>query len=161
RTVPHDSRSLMAMTRDRALSKYSDVLAAFREARLWPASPVPGKTPKIADDAAQERIRAEVQAAFPPSRLSHWRRRLEALRYEMPRNRPLDLVGEFVEPWCVEAAESIVESNPAERERLVSLARVVSASAAEPLDDDLQSQAKLAGKELETRLAASSIPMPG
>jgi cytochrome P450 len=146
------------------LSRHSDVVAAFRKTRLWPASPQGRKPPKTPDAAAQERIRAEIQT-ISASRLSHWRGRLEAQACEMAAglagNRSIDLVGELADPWCLAAAEVVVESSEADRERLLAHARVVSDSAAEPLDEDLQSRATLAGKQLEKILATSAIPMPG
>ncbi len=147
------------------LGKYADVAAAFREARLWPAGPRNEKNSKIPDHAAQQRIRAEVQAAFSPSQLSDWRGRLaplaDRLLGQLPLDRPVDLVQEFAEPWCLSAAEMVMGSDPAERAYLLAQARMVSASAAEPFDDELQSQASLANRELERLLATASIPLAG
>ncbi|HZQ53728.1 MAG TPA: cytochrome P450 [Bryobacteraceae bacterium] len=147
------------------LGKYADVLAAFREPRLWPAGPRNEKNSKIPDHAAQQRIRADVQTAFSPSQLAEWRARLaplaDGLSRQLPRDRPVDVVQEFAEPWCLSAAEIVTGSEPAERAHLLAQARIVSASAAEPLEDELQSEASMADRELERILATASIPLAG
>ena len=147
------------------LGKYADVVAAFREARLWPAGPRNEKNSKIPDHAAQQRIRAEVQTAFSPTQLAEWRARLaplaDSLLGQFPVDRPVDIVQEFAKPWCLSAAEIVTGSDPASREYLLVQARIVSASAAEPLDEELQAKASLANRELERLLAAASIPLAG
>lgn len=149
------------------LSKYSDVLAAFREARLWPAGPRKQKNSKLPDRAAQQRIRGEIQTALSPSKLAEWRVRFQLLAdrvfEQLPIDHPVDIVHEIAEPWCLSAAEMVTGSDPAQRAYLLAQACVVSASAAEPLDDELQSRASLANRELERLLttASPSIPMIG
>jgi cytochrome P450 len=147
------------------LGKHADVLAALRETRLWPAGPRIEKNSKIPDHAAQQRIRAEVQTAFSPSHLAEWRARLaplaERLLEQLPRDRAADIVQGFAQSWCLSAAETVTGSDPAQRAYLLAQARIVSASAAEPLDDELQSKASLANRELERLLAPASIPLAG
>lgn len=147
------------------LGKYTDVLAAFRETRLWPAGPRKEKNSKIPDHAVQQRIRAEVKTALSASKFAEWRVRLEFLAErlfgQLLIDRPVDIVHEVAEPWCLSAAEIVTGSAPAQRANLLAQACVVSASAAEPLDEELQSKASLANRKLEGLLATASIPLAG
>jgi hypothetical protein len=106
-------------------------------------------------------MRAEVLSALPAAKLTEWSVRLDAVAAGLPSNQPIDLVREFIEPYCLAAAELVCGSDPADREHLLSLATTISASAAEPLDSDLQQQAKKANKELTKVFENASIPMPG
>ena len=97
--------------------------------------------------------------AFSPARLNEWQRRMEAVA--VPANSPIDLVSEFAEPWCLAAAEIVTGSSPADRESLLSAARIVSRAAAEPMDEELRQRATVADAELEKYFRDATIPMPG
>jgi len=145
------------------LGKYTDVLAALRETRLSPAGPRKKESSKTPAQAAQKRMRVEVQAAFSTSKLTEWHAILEPLAYyltgQLANNGPVDVVREFAEPWCLAAAGVVTGADSKACQRLRPLAAKVSASAAEPQDDELQLQASLANKELERNFETSTIPM--
>ena len=73
----------------------------------------------------------------------------------------LNLVDEFAEPWCLGAAEIVTASAPADQNRLLDAARIVSAAAADPLDEDLRREASAANAELERYFKRSLLPMAG
>jgi hypothetical protein len=144
------------------LSRYTDVLAALHEPSLWPVGAHKTTNRKIPDDAARELLRRQILEAFSPSRLNEWQTRMQRAAGEIVVEYPLDLVADFIEPWCAAAAEIVTGSDPSERPALLAAARIVSDSAAEPKDEDLQSRASAANAELERYFAArSSIPMAG
>jgi cytochrome P450 len=143
------------------LSRYADVAAAFREPALWPVAARQQSNLKIPDTRAQQLLRTQVLDAFSSSALKDWQARMDRLKETVPSSRPLDLVGEFAEPWCLGAAEIVTGSAPADRHRLLAAARVVSTAAAEPLDEQLGREASVANAELERYFSGAAIPMAG
>jgi cytochrome P450 len=144
------------------LSRYEDVLAALREPRFWPIGPKDGEPSEIGDPAKHLDMRAATSAAFSAARVADWQAEMEPLAHRLmhrlPTHRPVDLVREFAQPWCLDAAAIVTEANAVERGPLADLARQVSAAAAEPNDPVLESEAVAANAELETRLQGG-IPM--
>jgi cytochrome P450 len=143
------------------LSRYADVLAAFREPALWPVTAGGKRSPKIRDEGAQQALRAQVLDAFSIPKLNEWQTRIERVADRLVLDGPVDLVGKFSEPWCLAAAEIVTGSDPADRERLLAAARIVSDAAAEPLDENLRSPASLANAELDRYFHGAAIPMAG
>jgi cytochrome P450 len=143
------------------LSRYADVALAFREPSFWPATARSASNLKIPDVKAQQSLRARVLEAFSSPRLNEWQKRLENVGDAFVFGGPLDLVGDFAEPWCLTAAEIVTGSDPADRQRLLAAARSVSSSAAEPLDDHLRGQASAATAELDSYFEKAAIPMAG
>jgi cytochrome P450 len=72
-----------------------------------------------------------------------------ALLQPLLRDRPVDLVTEFIRPWCLASAVALTGVDPAHTERLAQLVRHLSASDAAPHDANLKSRAKEANKELD------------
>ncbi|HWE51884.1 MAG TPA: cytochrome P450 [Bryobacteraceae bacterium] len=118
-------------------------------------------TPKIPDARAQQSLRTSVLEAFSASRLNEWQLRLEAIPAPAVFDRPLDLVPEFIEPWCLAAAEIVTASRAADRQRLLDAARIVSQAAAEPLDEELHARSVAASAELDSYFEPIAIPMAG
>lgn len=138
------------------LSRYADVVAAFREPALGP----------VHDPNAQQLPRAQVLDAFSLSRLNEWQRRMEQVAEMLVFDDPVDLVSEFAEPWCLAAAEIVTGSEPADQRGLLAAARIVSAASADPIDERLRSPAAIASAELERyfaepRVQGPAIPMAG
>jgi cytochrome P450 len=90
------------------LSRYDDVLAALKE----PSFLQTGEAGTI-DAAEQQRIRVDVLAALPLARIDDWQTRIMPLALHLldrlPANRPVDLMSEFVRPWCDEVAPIVME----------------------------------------------------
>jgi hypothetical protein len=81
------------------LSRYDDVLAALKEqgfVQTGESGPV--------DAAAQLKTRSDVLAALPIAKLDDWQTRIAPLTNDildrLPVDHPVDLVAEFVKPWC-------------------------------------------------------------
>jgi cytochrome P450 len=144
------------------LSRYEDVLGAFREPRLWPISSNGPDRSTIGAQAGQLRLRTETLEAFSTSRVAEWQAQIEPLAYSvldlLPTGRPVDVVREFAQPWSLRAAAIVTEADDGKCDFLADLARQVSAASAEPRDPALQSAAELAGTELEKNLQGG-IPM--
>jgi len=94
---------------DRVLTRYDEVLAALKEPRLVQT----GEAGPI-DEGEQKRKRAEMLAALPAARVDAWRMAILPLALQvldgLPEDRPVDLVGEFVRPWCAAIAPVIMEA---------------------------------------------------
>src|ERR1700733_7931620 len=76
------------------LSRYVDVLAAFREPALWPVPAHRKKNPGMPDANAQQLLRAQVLDAFSSVVLKQWQTRIESLAGTLVFDGPVDLVGE-------------------------------------------------------------------
>jgi cytochrome P450 len=135
------------------LSRYADVLAALREPALWPVGPRRETNLKIPDAAAQQILRTQVLEAYAPPRLNDWQNRMDAIAVV---DDPDDLVSEVIEPWCLTASEIVTGSDPADRERLLAAARVISDAAASP-----GQETHAADAELEEYFRNSALPMAG
>jgi cytochrome P450 len=143
------------------LSRYADVLAALREPALWPVAARGKLNLAIPSEAAQQALRGQVLNAFSPPKLNEWQVRIERVADRLSFAAPVDLVTEFAEPWCLAAAEIVTGSGPADRERLLAAARIVSGAAAEPSDENLMSRAPHANAELDRYFQDAAIPMAG
>jgi cytochrome P450 len=139
------------------LSRYADVAAALHDSRLRPA-----QSDAVGDMAV---TRPAAQRALSAARLAEWQAKLEPLAERhalaLPVDRPVDLVGEFAEPWCAAVAILVTEPAPDDLGRLLPLAQRVSAVAADPDNAALKPEAAAANAEIERTLAGRSLPMPG
>lgn len=92
------------------VSRYNDVLAALREPGL-----VQTGEAGIVEAAAQQQARADVLAALPLAKLADWQARSTTLALEvldgLPTDRPVELVGEFLRPWCDALTQIVMEAN--------------------------------------------------
>jgi cytochrome P450 len=145
------------------LSRYADVLAAFREPRLWPMAARGEDQSKTRDDAGRLRLRGEVQDALSPSLVATWRERMEALALaaiaHLPTDRPVDLLGEYAQPWCLDLALLVVGAGPGDRSRLAELGNRVFAATGEPDDSPVRPAAAAATAEMERIFQNGPIPM--
>ena len=148
------------------LSRYEEVLAAFRDPRLWPVGASDEGKKLLPDEVEHERMRAETMAALSFGKLAEWQTQMEMLARRfaggLATDRPVDLVREFAEPWGLAVAAIVTGVDPADTDRLASLARPVSQAAADPDDADLRTRATAANAELErsfqTRLKKMGAP---
>lgn len=109
------------------LSRYQDVLRAFREPRLWPAGSRgedQGGGPR--NDAGIPLRREHVQDALSASRVAAWQAAIvqvamDTLRH-LPTDRPVDLLREFAFPWCLRLGRMVMGVGADDAERLGKLA---------------------------------------
>jgi len=145
------------------LSRYADVAAAFREPRLWPVGTRLRERSQIGDEAAQQRLRADLQVTLAPARLAEWESILEAeargMIAALPPDRAADLVSELAMPWSLRAAILVTGADPACAREMAGLARTVSAASAEPYDAALHEAKGAAEPALERYYAGSGMPM--
>jgi cytochrome P450 len=129
------------------LSRYADVLAALREPGLCPTGP--------AEPQPERPLVKELTEACLPQ----MKTLAEQMFRVIPTDRPLDLIGEFAEPWCLELAILVCGADSANRQRLFDLARTVSAAAAEPRDDGMRERAAAAQAQMDRLLQPAVLPM--
>lgn len=134
------------------LSRYTDVLAAFRDPNLVPAGAKNGRGESAPDESARSKMRAETKAALSLRQLRKWQKILtpevNALTQRLPTSHTVDLVGEFAKPLCLTLAVNVSGADPSDAERLGKLARHISASAADPYDPKLHANAARANSRL-------------
>ncbi|HZB88471.1 MAG TPA: cytochrome P450 [Terracidiphilus sp.] len=132
------------------LSRYEDVLAAFRSSALTFESNQPTTTE---GDKAMERMRAETLEALSPVQLRAWSEAItpviEARAQRLPEGCDVDLLDDYLGPNCLDLAAMVTGIDPQDAARLRKLAQPVSAAAAEPFDPALREQAKSAIPQLQ------------
>src|SRR6185312_13292742 len=108
----------------REFSRYEDVRAALREPALWPVAPLKPRPFKVPDQAAQQE-RAQILERFSPARMAAWQLKMEGIAVDAPARGPIDLVTDFIEPWCLTAAGIVTEAPPEDWNSLAAEARIV------------------------------------
>jgi len=107
------------------LSRYADVLAAFRELRLLPVGTRGEDQSTDRDETGRLSFRGDLLRALSPSLMASWRLRVGALSRatldQLPTGRPIDLLSEFAEPLCLTLAMGITGANQGDRQRLSEL----------------------------------------
>jgi cytochrome P450 len=129
------------------VGRYADVAAAFNEPSLCPLG-------KAGEHPARSVFR-DLAATFGAQVEPLTQRIIESL----PVDRPIDIVGEFAEPWCLAVATLVCRPEGAASDRLLQLAREISAAAAEPRDSALSDRATAAGEELARYFPHPPFPM--
>jgi hypothetical protein len=84
----------------------------------------------------------------------------ERMLRDIPTDRPVDVVAEFAEPWCLELAMLFCGADSAQKYGLLDLARAISAAAAEPRDQAMGERAKAAQAQMDRLLQPAVCPMP-
>jgi len=134
------------------LSRYADVLAAFRSPVLIPTGAKGLSKKKAPDEAVRLKMRDETKAALSLRQLYKWQKILApevaALTQRLPIGQPVDLVGAFARPLCLTLAVAVTKADPEDAHRLQALAKDVSAAAAEPYDAKISSDAEAANAQL-------------
>src|SRR5581483_5762965 len=101
------------------LTRYDEVLAAFRSTRLWPVSPRGewDDQPRLTDGSLVER--RDVRDALAASRLAAWMRDIEtaatAQLAQLPNDLPIELVGDFGKPFAMDVALLVTGTDPRHR----------------------------------------------
>ncbi|MGA7415540.1 MAG: cytochrome P450 [Bryobacteraceae bacterium] len=147
------------------LSRYAEVLAAFREPALRMGRGGGKDLPEISNASRQQQIRSETLAVLSASNLARWQAQVEPIAFalidRLPGSRRVDIVQEFARPWSLSAATIVTGADPADSERLESLAAKVSLATADPSNPAHQREMVAANTELKKRLQNSAIPMSG
>jgi cytochrome P450 len=134
------------------LSRYADILAAFRASRLFPASSNSAKPAQPMPACDHLKMRTETMEALPASRLAAWREELlpqaEALAAELPVDEPVELLDAYARPLCLRLAATVTGVSMDLARRLFETGARVSAAAAEPFDPEAHRIADLATEEL-------------
>jgi cytochrome P450 len=145
------------------LSRYADVVAALREPSIWPEGADGEDVLETREDTGRLRIRAEALEAFSGASLVEWRKKMEPLAgcavQALPVGRPVDLVSEFAQPWCLTLAIEVVMAESSDSERLAHLSAQVFGGIGAPEDPDVRSRAAEATAELEALFQGGSLPM--
>jgi cytochrome P450 len=145
------------------LSRYADVTAAFNSPNLVLVGAASKAEYPPLDEAARLRMRAETRDALSPAALQSWRKQMLCLararvaRFEC--NQAVDLIKDYAEPLCLELAILATQPDPIPSQYLATLAAHVSWAAAEPLNEQLKVQSKLATAELQTFFTTGPEPM--
>jgi cytochrome P450 len=136
------------------LSRYSDVLAAFRSSSLSPIGPNSKVTSEPPDKSSLLKMREETREVLSPIQLRSWRECMTplvaSLADSLPTSKPIDLVAKYARPSCLALAAMVTGIDLHDAERLEKIAEPISASAAEPYDSGLRSSAKSAKGELRS-----------
>ncbi len=146
------------------LSRYADVFAALHDSRFQPSHSNKDGSANP-EEGSPASIRSETLRSLSPSQLAQWQLRIEPLAEswvaDLPQDRIVDLVGEFADPWCGVVAAIVTGAAAEDRQRLIALARRVSAATADPDDPELKAAAAGADSELQQLIPCAAIPMAG
>jgi cytochrome P450 len=134
------------------LSRYADVLAAFRDPRLWTTT-VSGKDQTEGrDQAGKLAARGALQEALSSAKVAEWQTHFEAevaraVRL-LARDRPVDLLREFSLPCCLSLAVTVTGVNAADADRLGELGNTAFAGTGAAAGSEPHSRAAAATSEL-------------
>ena len=134
------------------LSRHADVVAALRSKHLSQTGPVETTVGQGVNPERQQ-MQSEVFSAFLNSHLAKWQVEIDSLAsvalQTLPINRPIDLLAEFIRPWCLASAVTLTGVNPIHSPRLAHLVSRLSIRDAAPHDAIARSRAKEASRELD------------
>ena len=135
------------------LTAYGDVAAAFREPGLWPSGSAAREEAARPDPAGNAQARTETLAALSSVKLAQWERKLaaraELLFGGLSHETPVDLVADFLRPFCLYLAAIVTGIDQEQAALLAPLSAEVAASAAEPRDPKLRARAREATAALQ------------
>ncbi len=145
------------------LSRYADVLSAFRSPELMPAGSGSKPDAELPDPDSIRSMRAATQDALSAEQLRVWREQLESeaqIRVtKLPTDHPIELIDSYASPLCLSLAAMVTNIAPRDAERLRALSEPVSASAAEPRDAELKKSAAAANASLRPCFHSGPAPL--
>jgi len=145
------------------LSRYSEVIAALHDPRLWPEGAESEVERGSRVEPGELRVRPAMLEEFSASRMAAWRSQIEAWAREgaglLLTDAPVDLLRQLAQPWCLSLAILATGADPAAREQLSELGRHVIAGTGEPEGSSRQARAAEATRELERLLENARVPM--
>ena len=127
------------------LSRYADVLSAFREPNLWPVGTRGQDQSTDRDETGRLSFRGDLQRSLSPSLMASWQSRVEALSRatldQLSTDRPIDLLSEFAEPVCLTLAIGMTGADQGDRQRLSGLSAQAFGRMDPPTGSSLRPQA--------------------
>ena len=145
------------------LSRYADVTAALRSPLLVQVGPASKAEYPPRDEASRLRMRAETRDALSPVALRSWRKQMlssaRRLTAQFDSDQAVDLIGDYAEPLCLELAMLVTHPEDIPSQHLATLAARVSWATADPFNQQLKVQSKLATAELQTFFTTGPEPM--
>ncbi len=145
------------------LSRYADVVAAFRSSSLMPVGPRTEAEPSKENDIEMAKMRSETRSALSPLVLEQWQSNFEsaagAILDGLADSNPFDLVHEYARPLCNHVAVTVTGISLTDARNFIATAEEISAAAAEPLDPQLASRAKAAAIELQPHFSAGPVTL--
>ncbi|HEY7306418.1 MAG TPA: cytochrome P450 [Bryobacteraceae bacterium] len=148
------------------LTRYGDVFAALHDPRLCVVDSHSEKVPGPEEVNAQRQLRAQTLKACSGKQIETWQLEFKELAQQrMARLRSssarADIIGQFAEPWALDASLAVTRPDKNQCARLSALARTISMAAANPSDTSIREAAKAANADLAQCLESSPIPMSG
>jgi cytochrome P450 len=144
------------------LSRYADVLAAFRHSSLWPVDAKGDVPPNPRDEAGTLLARHEVMDALSHDRVGEWQVRIGPLASDvvsrLDTSKRVELLADFAKPWCLELALMVTGAKSADAERLGGLAARVLEGSVDP-DSAAKIRSKEAVAQLDAYFVGAAVPM--
>lgn len=139
------------------LSRYADVVAAFRDPNLWTTT-ISGKDQTDArDDSGKLAARVELQEALGNSKVAVWQTKFEAEVARslagLPLDRPVDLLRELAQPVCLGLAADVTGVPPEDIARLGELGNAAFQGTGAPEGGETHARANAATAELKRYFA--------
>jgi len=135
------------------LSRYEDILAAFRATSLSPTSFNSKNIPDPFNKDENSKMRMETLEALASEKMRVWKeyltKKTTTLTEELKWEESVDLLGQYAQPLCLLLAAMVTEISHHDAIRMCNKAAQVSAASAEPYDQTLRSEAKAASAELK------------
>ena len=142
------------------LSRHQDVLAALKSVHLDQAGP-----PKSSSDRAKpirNNVSSEAAKALSKASLARWEGDIKGtaaeLLNQLSAEHSVDLVSEFIRPWCLDSAIALTGADPLHGKRLAFLVSRLFESDAAPHDEAAQSGGRQANQELDRWFPPSIVP---
>jgi cytochrome P450 len=145
------------------LSRYLDVLAAFRDPRLWTIA-ISGKDQmEVRDDSGRLAARGAMQEALSHPRILQWQADFESavagVLAGLPRDRPVDLLRDFSQPCCLALAARITGVPPEDIARMGELSAAAFGGTGAAKGSEAQAAATHATEELNRYFANAPFRM--
>jgi cytochrome P450 len=160
---PPEEASFDEAARTWQLSRYSDVIAALHDPRLWPDGAEAEVEKGTRVEGGKLAVRGEMLEAFSVSKIASWRPQFEAwacrAAEQLPEGCVVDLLGQFAQPWCLSLAILATGADPGARQRFFELGSRVIAGTGDPDGSVGQQHAAEASRELAGMLRNVTVPM--
>lgn len=135
------------------LSRYRDVWTALRSSDLSQDRPSPASTHDSRVKPALPKKHSDGPSAFLSFHFDDWQITIKMLASvslrKLRTDQPVDLVSQFIRPWCLDSALAFTGIEPRHREYLNNLISGLAESDAAPYNANLKTRASVANRELD------------